>query len=296
MKINASEYSASHSFDVTGVSYIGAPKPNTAMFVSKKVGQLILKLQGLQHCLVFAENGLEVPEDLQSAHCFVFSSNPQGEYAAFTERFSKEEDSIDQSTGYDVSENGAYISRSAQIGKNVIIEPGVVIGAGVVIGDNTRICAGAVIKHATIGEDCIINEKAVVGAKGFTMAKDVYGNYIRINSLGRVLVGNHVEIGVSDSISRGSGGTTILEDYVKIDSLTYVAHDVHLHKNVVLTSGVVVGGFVEAMEGAYIAINAVIRNRVTIGRNSFVGMGAIVTKSVPDGITVVGNPARPFEK
>ena len=77
---------------------------------------------------------------------------------------------------------------------------------------------------------------------------------------------------------------------------TYIGHDVHLHKNVEITAGVVVGGFVEAQEGAYIGINAVIRNRISLGTNSFVGMGATVTKSVSDGITVVGNPARPFDK
>ena len=65
---------------------------------------------------------------------------------------------------------------------------------------------------------------------------------------------------------------------------------------IALCSGAVVGGFVDAQEGAYIGINAVIRNRISLGAKSFVGMGATVTKSVADGITVVGNPAKPFEK
>ena len=135
-----------------------------------------------------------------------------------------------------------------------------------------------------------------VGANGFTMANDENGNKIRIYSLGKVVIGNNVEIGAHDNVSRGSGGDTVIEDNVKIDALIHIGHDAHLHKNVEITAGAVVGGFVDAQEGAYIGINSVIRNRVTLGAQSFIGMGATVTKSVPAGITVVGNPAKPFEK
>ena len=74
--------------------------------------------------------------------------------------------------------------------------------------------------------------------------------------------------------------------------MVHIGHDAHLHKNVEITAGAVVGGFVDARDGAYIGINAVIRNRISLGINSFVGMGATVTKSVEDGVTVVGNPAK----
>ena len=67
-------------------------------------------------------------------------------------------------------------------------------------------------------------------------------------------------------------------------------------KNVEITAGSVIGGFVEICEGGYVGINSVLRNRIKIGKKAFVGMGAVVTKSVEDGITVVGNPAKPFER
>lgn len=164
------------------------------------------------------------------------------------------------------------------------------------IGDNARIYAGSVIKNSIIGNNVIVNEKAVIGANGFTMANDEDGNKIRIYSLGKVIIGNDVEIGTNDNISRGSGGDTIIEDSVKLDALIHIGHDVHLHKNVEITAGAVIGGFVDAQEGAYVGINAVVRNRVTLGSNSFIGMGATVTKSVNNGVIVVGNPAKPFDK
>ena len=296
MKISTKLYSSEHDFLIIGASYIGAPRSNTAMFVSRKVGQLTEALKNVEECLVFAESGLDVSDDILDKHCFVFSENPQEAYAKFTNVFFTEEEKENIAIGYDALPNGVFTGKNAVIGENAIIEPGVIIGPGVVIGKNARIYAGAVIKNAIIGDNVIINEKAVIGANGFTMANDEDGNKIRIYSLGKVVIGNNVEIGAHDNISRGSGGNTVIEDSVKIDALIHIGHDAHLHKNVEITAGAVVGGFVDAQEGAYIGINAVVRNRISLGVNSFVGMGATVTKSVADGITVVGNPAKPFEK
>lgn len=295
MEINVSKYSDKHSFAIRGASYIGAPKSNTAMFVSKSIGKLVFTLDNVKECLVFAETGLDVPEDILSNHCFVFSQNPQGEYARFTRVFFEEEGRLHAAIEYELSPNGSFISKTAKIGNNSLIEPGVIIGPGVVIGENARIYAGAIIKNSTIGNNVLVNEKAVVGANGFTMANDEKGTKIRIYSLGKVTIGDNVEIGAHDNISRGSGGDTIIEDSVKIDALVHIGHDAHLHKNVEITAGVVVGGFVDVKEGAYIGINAVIRNRITLGAHSVVGMGATVTKSIDNEVTVIGNPARPFK-
>ena len=121
MEINVSRYSKNHSFGITGASYIGAPRSNTAMFVSKKVGHLISALANVKQCLVFAEKGLEVPESILNGHCFVFSKNPQGEYAAFTEAFFIEEERANEAVGYALASNGAYIGKNAKIGRNAII-------------------------------------------------------------------------------------------------------------------------------------------------------------------------------
>ena len=253
MEINVSKFSDKHFFSIIGASYIGAPRANTAMFVSRKIGKLIEALKDVSNCLVFAEKGLEVPEEILSKHCFVFSSNPQAEYAGFTELFYNEEEKYNSSIGYNDAGCGVYISKTASLGFNARIEPGVIIGPGVLIGNNAKINAGAVIKNATIGDNVIINEKAIIGANGFTMADDEKGNKIRIYSLGRVCIGNNVEIGAHDNISRGSGGNTVIDDSVKIDALVHIGHDAHLHRNVEITAGAVVGGFVNAMEGSYIS-------------------------------------------
>ena len=115
--------------------------------------------------------------------------------------------------------------------KTAYIEPGCFIGHNVKIGDNARILYGSVIKNAVVGDNFLCNEYALIGANGFNMAEDLDGNKIRIPSLGYVIIGNNVEIGAYNNISCGSGGDTIIEDWVKIDAHVHLGHDVHLKKN-----------------------------------------------------------------
>jgi sugar O-acyltransferase (sialic acid O-acetyltransferase NeuD family) len=77
---------------------------------------------------------------------------------------------------------------------------------------------------------------------------------------------------------------------------SYVAHDAVIGDYVTFAPGVKCNGYVVVEDHAYVGTGVVIRdgtNRpITIGRGAVVGMGAVVTRSVPPGATVVGNPAR----
>ena len=164
------------------------------------------------------------------------------------------------------------------------------------IGDNARILTGSVIRYATIGNNFVSNEYAVIGAFGFTMTEDDNGNKLRIPTLGGVTIGDNVEVGAHDNISCGSAGNTIIDDNVKIDALVHIGHDVHLRKNAEVTAGGIVGGFDDIGDHAYIGLNAVLRNRITIGDNTIVGMGSNVIKSFGPNVTIVGNPAAVLNK
>lgn len=294
MQLNVNELDSRYDFFIHGASYAGNPKNNTMMFITKKVEHLIHKLSGHEQCLVFIENGIEVPEELEG-NCFVFSDNPQLAYAEFANFFARRKMEMEKEWGYTLTEGGYYMGHNAIIGEDCYIEPNVVIGHDVIIGNHAVILSGCVIKNAVIGNNFVANEYAVIGANGFTMAENSEGEKIRIPSLGKVLIGDNVEIGTHDNISCGSGGDTVIEDSVKIDAEVHIGHDVFLEKNTEITAGAIVGGFVHTGEHAYIGINAVIRNRKMIGKNAFIGMGAVVTKSVDDNITVVGNPAKPMK-
>lgn len=82
---------------------------------------------------------------------------------------------------------------------------------------------------------------------------------------------------------------------------SYVAHDCIIGDFVTFAPGAMCNGNVHIQDHAYIGTGAVLKQGtpdkpIVIGRGAIVGMGAIVTKSVPPGVTVVGNPARPLVK
>lgn len=284
------------SFDITGMSYIGAPRSNTAMFITKKVEHLLLALNEVEECLAFTETGIEVPEDLDQKHAFHFSEKPQLSYARFANEFAEERFKEEKELKFNLMPAGYYVSEDVEIPEDAYIEPGCVIGPDVKIGKNARILAGTVIKHTYIGNDFLSNEYAVIGANGFTMAEDEDGNKLRIPTLGRVVIGDNVEIGAHDNISCGSGGDTIIENFVKIDALVHLGHDVRLQENVEITAGGIIGGFDNLGAHAYVGINAVLRNRINVGEKAIIGMGSTVTKSVEANVVVAGNPARLFNK
>ena len=284
------------NFPATEVSYIGNPRSHTAVFVTGKVESLITNLSKVTDCLVFAEEGISVDAELKNKHTFIFSSCPQREYAVYVTALYDRKLAKERKRQYRCTAEGYYIGENVKIGSDAYIEPGCVIGHDVVIGDNACILAGAVIKNCIIGNGFLANENAVIGAAGFTITEDESGNKFRIPTLGRVIIGNYVEVGAHDNISSGSGGDTIIEDYVKLDALVYIGHDAHLYKNVEVTAGSIVGGFDQIASNVYVGLNSTIRNRITLEDECFIGMGSIVTKSVKRGVTVAGNPARPFYK
>lgn len=296
MTYNIKELNPNYDFEIQGASYVGEPRDNTMMYVSKKVEKLVDNINGHKNCLIFIENGIDVPENLKHENCFFYTDNPQLAYAKFATNLEKKQREQEMKWGYQQTSQGYYVGHNTKIGKNAYIEPGVVIGHNVVIGDDAVILAGATIKHSIIGNNFLCNENAVVGANGFNMAVDENGNKMRLPSLGRVIIGNFVEIGTNDNISRGSGNDTVINDYVKLDSLVYIAHDVHIGKNAEIVAGCVLGGYDTIGENTFIGFNSAVRNRLVIESNVLVGMGATVVNNIENGLTVIGSPAKPYIK
>lgn len=296
MKFDLSEFDSEKYNEIIGVSYIGKPRSNTAMFITLKVEELLSKLNDVENCLVFTENGIKIPNYIEKEHLFVLCDKPRLEYARFANLFAQKRIENEKRIKYVFSPKGFFLSEDSHVEPDAYIEPGCIIGPDVVIGRNAKILAGSVIRRTTIGDNFISNERAVVGANGFTITEDENGNKVRIPTLGRVVIGNNVEVGVSTNISCGSGDNTVIEDFVKIDALVHIGHDAHIHKNVEITAGGIIGGFDELDDNVYVGINATLRNRITIGNNAVIGMGSTVTKSVEEDVTVAGNPAKKFDK
>ncbi len=210
----------------------------------------------------------------------------------------------------------AVIGPGAIIGLGACIAPLVSIGAGVTIGAGTSIGSGTVIgDYVHIGDACVIHPRVtvyhdvrignqvtlhsgcVIGAEGFGFVlRD--GIYEKFPQIGRVEIGDRVEIGANTCVDRAALGVTSIGDGTKIDNLVHVGHNSRIGRNVVVAAqtgfsgGVVVEDY--AVIGGQVGIGdkARIESRAVLGS----GCGVLTSKIVRAGQVVWGTPARPLKE
>lgn len=205
----------------------------------------------------------------------------------------------------------AFIDSSARIGKNCLIEPGVVIKAGVEIGDFTKIYAHTVInegvkigRHCEIqshgwiactlmGDSVRIGPQCSLGKKGFGFDLDEEG-YVSVPQVGRLIIGNHVEIGAQCNIDRGSLDDTRIGDGTRIDSLVQLGHNVQMGKGCVIVSQVGIAGSTTLGDFVMIGGQGGLAGHLKVGDRARIGAQAGVMRDVSSGATVIGAPAIPF--
>ncbi|MFH1412244.1 MAG: UDP-3-O-(3-hydroxymyristoyl)glucosamine N-acyltransferase [Candidatus Omnitrophota bacterium] len=161
----------------------------------------------------------------------------------------------------------AIISKEAVIGKNVIIGANVSIGKKAKIGDNTTIDAGCVIEMgASIGERCrlypnvtlyeyvelgnnvTIHSGSVIGSDGFGYIPRE-GKILKVPQLGKVIIGDNVELGSNTCVDRGTFDNTVIGRDTKIDSLVQIAHNVKIGRGVFLAAQTGVAGSANVGDG-----------------------------------------------
>lgn len=122
----------------------------------------------------------------------------------------------------------AVIGAGASIGAHSVVMAGCSIGAGVTIGSETRLYPRVVVYHdCVLGDRVVVHSGVVIGADGFGIAMEE-GRWLKIPQIGRVVIGNDVEIGANTTIDRGALDDTVIEDGVKLDNLIQVAHNVRI--------------------------------------------------------------------
>jgi UDP-3-O-[3-hydroxymyristoyl] glucosamine N-acyltransferase len=185
------------------------------------------------------------------------------------------------------------VVETKNIGTNVKIGQFCYIGPEVVIEDNVIIKNNVSIEgRVKIGKNTLIYSGVVIGMDGYAYYEDVNGNNARVPHLGGVLIGKNVEIGSNTCIAKGCLGDTIICDDVKIDNLCHIAHNVVIGKRSKIIALSMLAGSSIIGEDVWVAPCSAIKNQVTIGNNSLVGMGAVVTKDVVDNTVVAGVPAK----
>lgn len=163
---------------------------------------------------------------------------------------------------------------------------GVVIESGVRVGPNTCLAHCTLEAGATIGANCSI------GGTGFGFTPDEEGRQVPFPHVGRVRVGVGASVGDNACIDRGTLGETVIGEGARVDNHVHIAHNVLIGPHALVIAHAVVAGSARVGEGAWIAPGAIVRNGISVGARATVGMGAVVTRDVPEGATVLGNPAK----
>ncbi len=222
----------------------------------------------------------------------------------------------------------AIVDSTAQIGKNAAIGPFVVIGARAVIGANARIASHcSIAEDARIGNDPLLysgvrigarveigdgficQPNAVIGADGFSYVTPKPGaieeaktsgriselgktqGFVRINSLGSVVLGNRVEVGANCTIDRGTIANTEIGDGTKLDNQVQVGHNVRVGQHCLLCGQVGIAGSTVVGDRVVLGGQVGVADHLTIGSDVIVAGKSGISSNVPSGRVMMGNPA-----
>jgi len=210
----------------------------------------------------------------------------------------------------------AQIDETAEIGMGAVVGPNVTIGAHTIIGSGCRIGAACAIgSRVTLGQDsvlyahvtlyddvdigarAILHSGSVIGADGFGffMAGDRYEKFPQI---GRVSIGDDVEIGANSCVDRAALGVTWIGEGTKLDNMVHIAHNCRIGKHVVIAAQTGISGGVIVEDYVVIGGQVGIGDKVRIEAHAVLGSGSgvLTSKIVRAGQVVWGTPARPIRE
>ena len=197
----------------------------------------------------------------------------------------------------------AIIHSTCKLGKDIYIGPNVIIEENVSIADGVTVHAGAIIEsdniigsHSTIhsnvviktntiiGKNCTLYAGAVIGSDGFGYAKD-NDKWLAIPQIGKVVLGDNVDIGSNSTIDRGALDDTIISSGVKIDNLVQIGHNCIIGENTIIAGCVGIAGSAKIGKNCAIGGAAMILGHLSITDNVTISPGSMITRSIKNSGT-----------
>ena len=183
------------------------------------------------------------------------------------------------------------ISPSAGIGEGTIIQPGAFVGNHVKIGKNCIIHANASIyDHCVIGNNVIIHSGAVIGADAYYFQRRPEG-YKKLETCGRVVLEDNVEVGAMTTIDKGVSGDTYISFGTKFDNHVQVGHDTYIGRNCLIGAFCAIAGVTRIEDDVILWASVLVNKDLVIGKGAIVLAGSGTEKSLEGGKTYWGIPA-----
>lgn len=271
-------------------------------FYDKKVKDEAAKIKSAA-CITTPEMEALIPDGV----AVLVSNNPKLSFLKLNQRFYSEYTPKAEISSSARIAPSAKIGQNCFIGENVVIEKDVVIGdncileanvvvsRGCKIGNACRIGVGAQIAYCLMGNDCYIYSGARIGLDGFGFMV-INGKHQRIPQIGRVIMGNDVEVGANSCIDRGAMDDTVIGDGCRIDNLVQVAHNVKLGRGCVLVAQMGIAG--SCTFGDYVVCGGQVgfADHINVGSGAQVGAQSGIMRDIEPGTTVMGYPAVPIKE
>lgn len=183
----------------------------------------------------------------------------------------------------------AVIGAGSRIGAGSIIGPGCVVGKGTAIGDDCVLHGNVTIySGCVIGARVVIHSGAVIGADGFGFARENDGSYVKIPQIGRVVIGDDVEIGANSTIDRGTLEDTVIEEGAKLDNLVQVAHNCRVGAHTVLAGCTGIAGSTRIGRRCMFGGATMIIGHIEIADDVVITGASFVGKSIRQAGTYTG--------
>ena len=259
--------------------------------------------------IIVAHKGLQIPEKSQA--CFFTAPHIQLAIATIGAHFDKKIQRFQQEEHIHPR---SVVHASAKLGKNVIVGPCAVIGSEVHVGDGSIIGANAVVEtHSRIGSNtiihpqvfigaycevgsfCEIHPHTTIGADGFGFVPLKESHPVKIPQLGRVVIGDHVEIGANCAIDRAAMTETHIHSGTKLDNLCHIAHNCDIGENSIIAAGFMMAGSSKLGKNFVVGGGAVVSDHIEIGDNVMVAGLSAVTNDITEPGQFGGYPLQPLK-
>ncbi len=214
----------------------------------------------------------------------IFSDHPFDDYVFLVKSFRPFERAL------------SAISLSANVGEGTVIQPGAFIGNHVKIGKNCLIHANvSIYDHCVIGNNVIIHSGAVIGADAYYFQRRAEG-YTKLESCGRVVLEDNVEVGALTSIDKGVSGDTFISFGTKFDNHVQVGHDTYIGRNCLIGAHCAIAGVTRIEDDVILWARVSVNKDLVIGAKAVVLATSGIDKSIEGGKIYFGSPVMEARK